>query len=212
MFLLLWLSPIFFKFFFLLYCTVKPAARKRIFSAIASSNCHNFLTPAISSSCSPLISGLFWYPYPAGFRIKKFGLSGPPNILFIADATTYILIYYTLTFSLTLISVSLSAISSFQSCCIRWKLSPGSELKLLCATRSRLFTDTNRYALTHCCSNLLSWNQCYGLDPDSGVFRIQGLQKRSKIINDHNIILLFSDCYNILSFNWLLLMRKSYYY
>ena len=91
MFLLLWLSPIFLKFFFLLYCTVKPAARKRIFSAIASSNCHNFLTPAISSSCSPLISGLFWYPYPAGFRIKKFGLSGPPNILFIADATTYIL-------------------------------------------------------------------------------------------------------------------------
>ena len=70
----------------------------------------------------------------------------------------------------------------------------------------------HKYALTHCCSNLLSWNQCYGLDPDSGVFRIQGLQKRSKIINDHNIILLFSDCYNILSFNWLLLMRKSYYY
>ena len=152
----------FFKVFFLLYCTVKPAAQKRIFSAIASSNCHNFLTPAISSSCSPLISGLFWYPYPAGFRIKKFGLSGPPNILFIADATTYILsnslntcqekmpkstvlIYFTLTFSLTLISVSLSAISSFQSCCIRWKLSPGSELKLLCATRSRLYTDTNTH-------------------------------------------------------------------
>ena len=152
----------FLKFFFLLYCTVKPAAQKRIFSTIASPNCHNFLTPAISSSCSPLISGLFWYPYPAGFRIKKFGLSGPPNILFIADATTYILsnslntcqekmpkstvlIYYTLTFSLTLISVSLSAISSFQSCCIRWKLSPGSELKLLCATRSRLYTDTNTH-------------------------------------------------------------------
>ena len=40
--------------------------------------------------------------------------------------------------------------------------------------------------------------------------RIQELKKRSKILNNHNIILLFSDFYNILSFNWLLLMRKSY--
>ena len=47
------------------------------------------------------------------------------------------------------------------------------------------------------------------LDPDldSGVFwiririRIQGLKKRSKMLNNHDIILLFSDFYNILSFN-----------
>ena len=40
-------------------------------------------------------------------------------------------------------------------------------------------------------------------DPDSGVFwiRIQGLKKRSKMLNNHDIILLFSDFYNILSFN-----------
>ena len=149
-------------FYFTAQWNLPPRREYFLLSQLASSNCHNFLTPAISSSCSPLISGLFWYPYPAGFRIKKFGLSGPPNILFIADATTYILsnslntcqekmpkstvlIYFTLTFSLTLISVSLSAISSFQSCCIRWKLSPGSELKLLCATRSRLYTDTNTH-------------------------------------------------------------------
>ena len=43
-------------------------------------------------------------------------------------------------------------------------------------------------------------------DPD----RIQGLKKWTKMLNNHNIILRFSDFYNILSFNGLLLMRKSY--
>ena len=44
-------------------------------------------------------------------------------------------------------------------------------------------------------------------DPDSWVFwiRIQGLKKRSKMLNNHDIILLFSDFFNILSFNGLLL-------
>ena len=32
------------------------------------------------------------------------------------------------------------------------------------------------------------------------------------MLNNHNIILLFSDLYNILSFNWLLLMGKSFSY
>ena len=32
------------------------------------------------------------------------------------------------------------------------------------------------------------------------------------MLNNHNIILLFSDFYNILSFSWLLLMRKSFYH
>ena len=60
--------------------------------------------------------------------------------------------------------------------------------------------------------------QCF--EPDSGVFwirmriliRIQGLKKMSKILNNHDIIWLFSYFYNILSFNWLPLMRKSYNY
>ena len=52
--------------------------------------------------------------------------------------------------------------------------------------------------------------------------RFQGLKKRSKMSNNHNtillfsyfytILLLFSDFYNILSFNGLLLIRKSYNY
>ena len=44
-------------------------------------------------------------------------------------------------------------------------------------------------------------------DPDSWVFwiQIQGLKKRSKMLNNHDIILLFSDFFNILSFNGLLL-------
>ena len=53
-------------------------------------------------------------------------------------------------------------------------------------------------------------------DPDSesgsgfGIWvRIQGLKKKSKMLNDHEIILLFSDFYNILSFNRLLLMIKT---
>ena len=59
-------------------------------------------------------------------------------------------------------------------------------------------------------------------DPDSGVLwiririrlrnmvRIQGPKKRSKMLNNQDIILLFSDFYNILSFNLLLLMIKTY--
>ncbi len=62
-----------------------------------------------------------------------------------------------LTFSLTLISVSLSAISSFQSCCMRWKLSPASVLKLLCATRSRLYGTRLRAQIM---SQLASLNSC----------------------------------------------------
>ena len=42
-----------------------------------------------------------------------------------------------------------------------------------------------------------------GLDLDSGVFRIRilGLKKSSKMLNNRNIILLFRDFYNILSFS-----------
>ena len=43
-------------------------------------------------------------------------------------------------------------------------------------------------------------------DPDPGA------KKRSKMLNNHNIILLFIDFYNILSFKWFLLIRKSYDY
>ena len=44
-----------------------------------------------------------------------------------------------------------------------------------------------------------------------GVFSgSRGLKKRSKMLNNHDIILLFSDVYNILSFNGLLLMIKTY--
>ena len=44
-----------------------------------------------------------------------------------------------------------------------------------------------------------------------GVFSgSRGLKKRSKMLNNHDIILLFSDVYNILSFYGLLLMIKTY--
>ena len=61
----------------------------------------------------------------------------------------------------------------------------------------------------------LDWIQIQGssgfrglLDPDleSG----SRCLKRTKMLNNHNIILLFSDFYNILSFNRLLSMSKSY--
>ena len=42
--------------------------------------------------------------------------------------------------------------------------------------------------------------------------RIQGLKKWSKMFNNHKIILLFNHFFNILSYNWLLLMRKYYNY
>ena len=58
-----------------------------------------------------------------------------------------------------------------------------------------------------CSLVLVRWSNKYFsvLDPDPGA-------KMWKMLNNHNIILLFSDFYNILSFNWLLFMRKSYNY
>ena len=53
-------------------------------------------------------------------------------------------------------------------------------------------------------------------DPNSGVFslfwiriRIHGLKRRTKMWNNH-LTLHFTDFYNILSFKWLLLIRKSH--
>ena len=54
------------------------------------------------------------------------------------------------------------------------------------------------------------WIRIRGSSGSGFGIRIHKLKKRTKMLNNHNIILLFSGFYNILSFNCLLLMRKSY--
>ena len=52
--------------------------------------------------------------------------------------------------------------------------------------------------------------KCFGSGTGSGGLLDPEVKKRSKMLNNHDIILFFSDYYNILSFNWLLLMIQTY--
>ena len=56
----------------------------------------------------------------------------------------------------------------------------------------------------------LDWIRIQGSSGSGFGIRIRGLKKRSKNKNNQNIILLFSDFYNILSFDRLLLMIETY--
>ena len=67
---------------------------------------------------------------------------------------------------------------------------------------SMCYLDNGYVFIGECVSNPIQSSSGFGI-------RIQGLKKRSKMFNNHNIILLFSDFYNILSFSHLL-RRKSY--
>ena len=67
-------------------------------------------------------------------------------------------------------------------------------------TRSQRRQNTAYTTIFFLVSDAFVIDQFFGsgsrLDPDSGVLWIQGLKKRSKVSNNHNIILLFSDFYN----------------